>query len=65
VQLEGSSSALATVTSAVFPALLALYAVFGLCLSNAPMQDLPTVITQNDTVALLELDDNRSPAPAR
>ena len=64
VQLEGASSALVTVTSVVF-ALLSLYAVFGLCLGNAPVQDLPTVITQNDTAALLELDDNRFPAPAR
>jgi hypothetical protein len=51
VQLEGSSSALVTVTSAVCPALLALYAVFGLCLGNAPMQDLPDHMTRAHIIA--------------
>ena len=45
------STAEASLASAAFLFLLGLYAAFGLCLNNAPMQDLPDHITRAHVIA--------------
>ena len=46
-----SAPASASAPSVIFLVLLALYAAFGLCLGNAPMQDLPNHITRLHIIA--------------
>jgi hypothetical protein len=59
-ELYGSiGRAKALVASATFPVLLALYAAFGLYLTNAPMQDMPDHITRAHIIADLIFNHGR------
>ncbi len=56
---RAANGAAARVAAALFPVLLALYAAFGLYLSNAPMQDLPDHITRAHIIADLMFNHGR------